>query len=141
MVIIEPGTPSGYSVISKIREQVLKTGGHIIAPCPHEGDCRLAEDDWCHFTCRVQRSRLHKLLKDADVPYEDEKYSYIAFAKEDTGRASCRVLRHPEINKGFIKLSVCTADENSEITITKKDKELYKQARKSKQGDSLDYNN
>ena len=141
MVIIEPGTPAGYSVISEIRDQVLKAGGHIIAPCPHEGDCRLTEDDWCHFTCRVQRSRLHKLLKDADVPYEDEKYSFIAFSKEDTGRAACRILRHPEINKGFIRLSVCTSDDNSEITVTKKDKELFKQARKSKQGDSLDYNN
>ena len=139
MVIIEPGTPAGYSVISGIRAQILDMGGHIIAPCPHESACRIGKDDWCHFTCRVQRSRLHKLLKDADVPYEDEKYSYIAFTKEDKGRASCRVLRHPEINKGFVKLNVCTADANSEITITKKDKELFKQARKSKQGDSIDY--
>jgi ribosomal protein RSM22 (predicted rRNA methylase) len=138
MVIIEPGTKAGFSVISDIREQILNKGGHIIAPCPHGDTCRLPEDDWCHFTCRVQRSKLHKQIKDAAVPYEDEKYSFIAFSKEPVTPCNCRILRHPEINKGFIRLSVCTDEANEEITVTKKDKDLFKQARKAKQGDTLD---
>ena len=75
LLIVEPGTPAGFSVLRDSREYLLSKGAHIVAPCPHESVCRLSENDWCHFTCRVQRSRIHKMLKDADVPYEDEKYS------------------------------------------------------------------
>lgn len=139
MVIIEPGTMAGSSVISNIRDHILEAGGHMIAPCPHEGRCRIGEGDWCHFACRVMRSRMHKIIKDASVPYEDEKYSFIAFSKTPVKPCTCRVLRHPEINKGFIRLNICTASSNEEITVTKKDKGLFKQARKAKQGDSLDH--
>ncbi len=139
MVIIEPGTMTGFSVIRDIRAHILEAGGHMIAPCPHEGICRIGKDDWCHFACRVMRSKMHKLIKDAAVPYEDEKYSFIAFSKTPVTPCSCRILRHPEINKGFIKLNVCTSSSNEVITVTKKDKELFKQARKAKQGDTLDH--
>jgi len=137
MIIVEPGTMKGYSVIRTIRDLIISEGGHIIAPCTHEGPCRLTEDDWCHFTCRVQRSRLHKLIKEADVPYEDEKYSYIAFSKEACKKAKMRVLRHPYITKGQIEVTVCTDSENTKKIIRKRDGELYKIARKCKQGDSL----
>ena len=90
LLIVEPGTPAGFSVLRDSREYLLSKGAHIVAPCPHESACRLAEDDWCHFTCRVQRSKIHKMLKDADVPYEDEKYSYMAFVKQECNRARDR---------------------------------------------------
>ena len=137
MLIIEPGTPAGFAVIRRIREEILKLGGHIVAPCPHEGACRLAADDWCHFTCRVQRSKLHKLVKEGDVPYEDEKYAYAAFSRTPSKKASMRVLRHPYITKGQIELQVCTEGENKAVTVRKRDGELFKKARKCKQGDSL----
>ncbi len=137
MVIVEPGTPKGFSVIKTIRDLVISEGGHIIAPCTHEDLCRLTDDDWCHFTCRVQRSRLHKLIKEADVPYEDEKYSYICFSKKQCKRAKMRVLRHPYITKGQIEVTLCTDSGNTKMNIRKRDGELYKKARKCKQGDSL----
>ena len=113
---------------------------HLIAPCQHDGPCRLDKDDWCHFTCRVQRSKLHKQLKDADVPYEDEKYSYIAFSRTPCEeRAEARVLRHPYITKGQIDLRICAADAIREKTIRKRDGELFKRAKKCKQGDSLHF--
>ncbi len=137
MLIIEPGTPAGFAVIRRIREEILKLGGNIVAPCPHEGECRIAADDWCHFTCRVQRSKLHKLVKEGDAPYEDEKYAYIAFSRTPAKKASMRVLRHPYITKGQIELQVCTEGENKAVTVRKRDGELFKKARKCKQGDSL----
>ena len=41
------------------------------------------------------------------------------------------------IYSGFIKLKVCDKDEIKEITITKKDKEKFKIARKSGAGDLI----
>ena len=137
LVVVEPGTPKGFEVIRKVRETVLSLGGFLLAPCPHDDRCRIAEDDWCHFACRVQRSRLHKMIKDASVPYEDEKYCYIAFSREEFKRASMRVLRHPFISKGQVDLSLCTATENKKLTLRKRDGDLYKRAKKSKQGDAL----
>lgn len=138
LLIVEPGTPAGFSVLRDSREYLLSKGAHIVAPCPHESACRLAEDDWCHFTCRVQRSKIHKMLKDADVPYEDEKYSYMAFVKEECTRASARILRHPYIDKGQISLEICTKNDNRSAVVKKKDGSLFKIARKAKHGDSID---
>ena len=65
------------------------------------------KDDWCHFTCRVPRSQLHKLLKQGDAPYEDEKFAYLALAKSETNKPEARILRHPKIAKGRITLELC----------------------------------
>lgn len=137
LTIVEPGTKEGFAVIQQVREILLAEGGHLLAPCPHVDACRLKEDDWCHFTCRVMRSRLHKMLKDADVPYEDEKYSYISFAKVEGRRANARVLRHPYVTKGAIDLELCTTEQNAKYTIRKKHSS-YKEARKVKMGDAFE---
>lgn len=138
LVIVEPGTKEGFAVVREIRKQLLAMGGNLVAPCPHDRPCRLAADDWCHFSCRVARSRLHKQLKDADVPYEDEKYAYVAFAKTPVQRASARVLRHPVISKGQIELTLCTASENKNALIRKRDGAAFKVAKKCKMGDRFE---
>ena len=102
LLIVEPGTKEGFEVISHAREYFLAGGLHIAAPCTHENKCGLDKDDWCHFSVRVARSRIHKLIKEADVPYEDEKFSYIAIVKDDVTSDGMCILRHPDIRKGNI---------------------------------------
>lgn len=138
LVIVEPGTPSGFEVIRSAREQLIGMGAHIAAPCPHMNECPMAADDWCHFTCRVARSRLHKLLKEGDAPFEDEKYSYIALTKQPCVPAAARVLRHPYTEKGRITLELCTDNGKRTVTAGKKDAALFKAARKARCGDSLE---
>ena len=141
LLIIEPGTVKGYDNLRKIREYLINKGAHLIAPCPHENKCTLEEGNWCHFSCRIPRSKLHRQLKEGEVPYEDEKFSYLAFSHNKCNNAYMRILRHPIIEKGRISLNVCSKDEIKDIKLfKKKDKELYKQARKAKWGDEL-YNN
>lgn len=137
LLVVEPGTPAGFAVIRDIRARLLQQGAHIAAPCPHEGECRLAEKDWCHVTCRIQRSKLHKALKHGDAPYEDEKYTYMAFVREEIPRAKARILRHPYIAKGQIGLEICGETENRKAVVTKKDGACFREARKAKQGDSF----
>lgn len=138
LLIIEPGTPKGYQQLMSTRQILLEQGANLIAPCTHTDKCRLSDGDWCHFTTRIQRNKIHKLLKDGDVPYEDEKYFYMAFSKQNTQMAKCRILRHPYIEKGQITLQVCTAKQNYTKVVRKKDGDIFKQAKKSKCGDSLD---
>ncbi|MDR1643041.1 MAG: small ribosomal subunit Rsm22 family protein [Clostridiales bacterium] len=134
LLIVEPGTPAGYSVVAKARELLLKAGGHILAPCPHEGKCPISGSDWCHFAARIPRSRLHREAKGADAPYEDEKYSYVAFSKTPCARAEARITRHPFFEKGLVSLNLC-GRSGLEKRIAKKKDEQYKQARKAKWGD------
>ena len=136
LVIIEPGTPVGFNEIRELREHLIGIGGKIVAPCPNIDKCPIKEDDWCHSTVRVSRSKIHKLLKDGDVPYEDEKFSYIAICKDKFESKNIRrVLRHPHIESGKIELKLCTVDGIQEIVVTKKDKENFKSARKAKCGE------
>lgn len=137
LIIIEPGTPAGFENIRAIRSSLVDMGAKIIAPCPHCGTCPTPENDWCHFTARVSRTKLHKQLKGGDVPYEDEKFCYIAASREDYGHCGARVLRHPKIESGKITLKICTADGISEKMVTKKDGALFKKARKAASGDEI----
>lgn len=137
LLIVEPGTKEGFEVISHAREYFLAGGMHIAAPCTHENKCGLDKDDWCHFSVRVARSRIHKLIKEADVPYEDEKFSYIAIVRDDMTSDGMRILRHPDIRKGNIGLRVCDSQGIRNTIITKKDGELFKKARKSSAGDLI----
>ncbi|MFL0249406.1 small ribosomal subunit Rsm22 family protein [Clostridium neuense] len=136
-LIIEPGTPVGYSHLKKIREYLLSKGAHVVAPCPHENSCPLEKEDWCHFTCRVQRSKLHRQLKEGEAPYEDEKFAYLAVAREKYRNAAARILRHPIVGKGRITLDVCAVDGVKKVNIFKRDGDLYKKARKSQCGDEI----
>ena len=139
LVIIEPGTPQGFAEIKDLREVLIGKGGNIIAPCPNIDKCPMPEDDWCHATCRVARTKIHKILKNGDVPYEDEKFSYIAVCRDDIEKESfARVLRHPKIESGKITLHVCSGNGIMEKVVTKKDKELFKLARKAGCGDRID---
>ena len=136
LVIIEPGTPVGFANIRRIRDFLMEQGAYVCAPCPHMENCPVTGDDWCHFTVRVQRGKIHKMLKNADVPYEDEKFSYIAFSREPLKMDKCgRIMRHPITLKGRVELSICTSDGIYTKTVTKKDNEAYKCAKKSDCGD------
>mgnify|MGYP004643958299 CR=1 FL=1 len=137
LLIIEPGTPEGYNQIKEIRDYFIKKGANIVAPCAHEKECKISKDDWCAFSCRVSRTKVHKMLKEGDAPYEDEKFSYIAISKTKTEKVN-RILRHPKIENGRITLKLCTTEGNiEEKTITKKEKERFKTAKKLNNGDIL----
>ena len=137
LLLVEPGTPAGYAHLRKIRALLLKEGAHMAAPCPHENDCPLPEDDWGHFTCRVARSRLHKQLKGGDAPYEDEKFCYLALTRRQAAPASSRILRHPRIDPGKITLKLCAKEGLVIREVRKKDGPLFKAARKSNCGDAF----
>lgn len=138
LLLIEPGTPVGSGQLRRAKELLTCLGGHVIAPCPGNEKCPLPEEDWCHFTCRISRSRLHKALKGGDAPYEDEKFSFLAVAKEPGSPAQARVLRHPLKNPGYISLRLCTKAGVIDTTVTKKQGPLFKAARKADPGDPFD---
>ncbi len=138
LLLLEPGTPSGSFQLREIRDHLLRKGARVAAPCPHEGACPICGDDWCHFTCRVARSKLHRKLKAGDAPYEDEKFCYLSLVRESGTPAKARVRRHPRIEPGKITLELCTPDGFCQKIIRKRDGPAFKRARKSGCGDPWD---
>ncbi len=115
-----------------------KIGYNIIAPCTsNEEKCKLNENDWCHAVVRVARNKVHKYIKEATVPYEDEKFTYIAISKKDYGREKARILRKPIVQNGKIILKLCQDGKIVDMIVTKKDKEMYKYAKKKECGDYM----
>ncbi len=137
LLIVEPGTMAGYRNIIAAREFLISAGARIAAPCPAQCACPLPENDWCHFTVRVPRTRLHKSLKGGDAPYEDEKFCYIAAVRGEVKLCKNRILRHPKIESGKITLRLCSGGNITEQIVTKKNGDLFKKARKSDCGDSF----
>ncbi len=135
LIIVEPGTPEGFAQLREARKQLIGLGGYVAAPCPTNGECMLPADDWCHFTARVARTKLHKQLKGGDAPYEDEKFCFIAVSRTEVS-GKPRILRHPKIESGKITLRLCTEDGICDKLVTKKSP-LFKAARKSDSGDSF----
>lgn len=139
LVIVEPGTPAGWRRMLSVREQLIAAGAHIVAPCPHQAPCPLVNPDWCHFSRKVARSRLHRLVKQADVPWEDEKYIFLAASRLPrplTGTS--RIIAPPRTASGQIRLKLCQPDgKAAEHLFTKRDGPAYRAARRSDWGDGI----
>lgn len=131
VVIVEPGTPDGYTRVLEARDRLVAAGFHIAAPCPHSGTCPVTPGaDWCHFSARVSRSSLHRQVKGGSLAYEDEKFSYVAATRRPAGPAPSRIVRKPQIRKGQVLLDLCdTVPSLRRTTVTKRHGELYRAAR------------
>lgn len=136
LIIIEPGTPRGYRHILSARDQLLRAGAHLIAPCPHSKACPLKDGDWCHFSARLERTKLHRLLKEGSLGYEDEKYSYLIVSRKPVlAPPGSRILRHPQKGSGHVRLALCTdTGQREERVVSRKEKEIYRAARDAEWG-------
>lgn len=137
LLLIEPGTPQGWAVIRFARETLRAVGAVIIAPCPHQNPCPLPADDWCHFAQRLTRERLQRLVKGAELGYEDEKFSYVAVARRPGSPIGARVIRHPVVRPGRIELTLCARDGLDRRTIARSAGAAWRIARDLRWGDAI----
>lgn len=131
LLIVEPGTTAGWQRILAARAQLISEGAHILAPCAHALACPITQPDWCHFSARVARSRIHRLAKEAEVPWEDEKFIYLAAARTPVTAHPSRVLAPPESATGRVKLKLCNPDgSTTHRLVTRREGDVFKQARR-----------
>ncbi len=159
LLIVEPGTPAGYARILEARDALIDEGAHVAAPCPHEAECPLtafsseagtgsrkenaskqkASPDWCHFAQRLPRLRDHKQIKGVELPFEDEKFSYVALSRTAPSRRTARVLAPPHASKVAIEAKLCMAQGAvAHAVIPRRDKTAYATARRCRWGDAVD---
>jgi ribosomal protein RSM22 (predicted rRNA methylase) len=136
LVLIEPGTPQGFARIRAARAVLIESGAHIAAPCTHDNKCPMSGSDWCHFSQRLARSRDHLILKDASVPFEDERYSYVVAMREPVA-SGARIITRPVETKPGITLPLCEANGLRDEFIPRRDKDAFRRARKLDWGDLI----
>ncbi|KAK9122201.1 hypothetical protein Syun_019818 [Stephania yunnanensis] len=110
LVLVEPGTPHGFNIISQMRSHILwmekrrcrksgdvsdvaasntevsKSGAFVVAPCAHDGACPLDKTGkYCHFVQRLERTssqRSYKRSKGQPLRgFEDEKFCFVALRR------------------------------------------------------------
>jgi ribosomal protein RSM22 (predicted rRNA methylase) len=151
LLVVEPGTPAGYQRILDLRRRLIAQGAHVVAPCPHDGECPLiafsreenaskekAAPDWCHFVQRLPRSRAHKRIKGVELPFEDEKFSYVALARTPARQRPPRVLAPPLVTKAEMRIKLCLPDGHAGVTtFPRRDKAAYARMRRISWGDTV----
>jgi ribosomal protein RSM22 (predicted rRNA methylase) len=130
IVLIEPGTPHGFSIIDDSRAYVLKVSRklgipfHVVAPCPHDGACPLrGTKSWCHFTQRhtrteEQRIAVKSLTGKAPRDTFAEKFSYVILKRGfREGRPDLFAIdapRHDEANHAIAQMEHMRAAQKSD---------------------------
>lgn len=135
LVLVEPGTPQGFARIAAARAALLKQGAVPAAPCPHAEACPMVGSDWCHASVRLARSRAHMHAKSAEVPFEDEKFSYLAVTRDGAVSGGARIVAPARHLKHAVTFRLCTQGRLEERPIASRDRELYKSDRHKDWGD------
>ena len=137
LILVEPGTPQGFARIRAARSQLLGQGAVPVAPCGHAAACPMAGEDWCHFSVRLSRSRAHMHAKAASVPFEDERFAYLALARDGAASGSLRIVAPAAQAKHGVTFRLCTAEGIIERHVARREGEAYKRVRKLDWGDAI----
>jgi len=138
LVIVEPGTTEGWKRILQARALLIDAGACLLAPCPHSRPCPLVAPDWCHFSARVARSRQHREAKGGTVPWEDEKFIYLAASRHAPSQYLPRIIAPAQIQKSGAILKLCQpGGEAASQTFARRNRELFQSVRRLDWGDAF----
>ena len=131
-------TPEGFRRILLCRDALIARRAHLIAPCPHLEACPMQPPAWCHFSERLPRSRQHRLAKAAQVNYEDEPYTYLAFARPAaTIPPRGRIVSRVRVSKARCVSAFAEDGHLAEETMPRRDRVAYARMRRAAWGDAL----
>jgi ribosomal protein RSM22 (predicted rRNA methylase) len=137
LVLIEPGTPKGFQMLSRARKLAMDLGVFVVAPCMGEYECPMKNDDWCHFSVSLQRLPEQQQFKKGSLSYEDEKVSYIVLSKtKPTLESAKRIIKKPRLRGKHMLVDLCSEKGYEKKVIGKSD-DLYKAIKKKSWGDTL----
>lgn len=137
LVLVEPGTPRGFARLAAARRALIEAGAVPVAPCTHALSCPVAAGDWCHFSVRLARSRAHMHAKAGHVPFEDERFAYLAMARDGRPSGGSRIVGAPHHAKPGVTFISCADGRLSSHHVARRDAVDYRKVRKLAWGDLL----
>ncbi len=90
---------------------------------------------WCHFSVRVDRTSLHRKIKEGQLGYEDEKFCYVVLSKTSLCTGLQRIVKTPLKLSGHLRFTLCTNEGLVEKVVSKKEGEGFKKAKKLEWGE------
>ena len=76
-------------------------------------------------------------MKGAEVPFEDEKFSYVVLTRTPLAARPSRVLAAPVVGKAEVAAKLCAHDGLALAKIPRRDKPAYAHARRWSWGDAV----
>ncbi len=76
-------------------------------------------------------------LKSAEVPFEDEKFSYVALSRTPVADRPARILAQPDITKIAVTAKLCAPAGLTYAKAPKREKALYQRFKKLDWGDAV----
>ena len=76
-------------------------------------------------------------MKGAALSYEDEKFSYVALAREPPVRVDARVLARPRLGKAGVAAKLCTAEGIVTEVTPRRTRGRYKARARWRWGDAV----
>jgi ribosomal protein RSM22 (predicted rRNA methylase) len=71
------------------------------------------------------------------VPFEDEKFCYVALTRAPVALRPSRVLAQPVVSKADVTAKLCTPDGLEIAKVSRRDKAAYAEARRWRWGDGV----
>ncbi|MCG3150475.1 MAG: hypothetical protein PCFJNLEI_03961 [Verrucomicrobiae bacterium] len=113
VIWVEPGTFAASRRLAEVRESVR---GHIVAPCPHRGECGLLNSrHWCHFFAPSPPAIYRdgdwaRFAKMAGVDLRSLPVSYLVLDQRPTPPVpATRVIGRPRVYKAHSLELTCSA--------------------------------
>lgn len=152
LLILEPGTPYGYEVVKQSAETLKTDKDYLVTPYI---DNIFIDSEEVTFTQKIKRPDFQKrvrhlqrkneqlekprLLPPSD--WEESKYYYLAYSKfPNEITPTARLIDAPKPLKPFVELKILTGRGIRTERVFKKDRELYKKAKKLNRGDTFNSN-
>jgi ribosomal protein RSM22 (predicted rRNA methylase) len=141
IVLVEPGSRTGFDRILAARAHLIAAGAHVAAPCPGDEPCPVSGNPraWCHFLARLDRSSLQRRAKGAELSWEDEPFAYVVAVRAATAvdPRPRIVLGRPRHRPGLVELRVCQDGRIETTVVSRRAGAAYRVARDLTWGDAL----
>jgi ribosomal protein RSM22 (predicted rRNA methylase) len=141
LIIIEPGTPAGNTIVQNAAKKLGKAGTLI---APYIDNVFVEDTDYyLHFSQKFIRPEFHRRLRQQmresslmASDWEDAKYTFTVVSKRDPEiKPWGRCVGSKQLQKGFLEIPILTKDGIEKVKVMKRHKEQYNFARDLKWGD------
>jgi ribosomal protein RSM22 (predicted rRNA methylase) len=141
ILFIEPGTKEFFGKMLNIRRELLKSGFHVLYPCPEETECpMLGTNDWCHQFIHVKHDpEIERLSQIMRLDRKLLPLTVQAFSRKEYPRTKERLVRVLPETKFSFEWQVCHENELEDYQVMKRgmDKATEKKYGELLAGESL----
>lgn len=91
LLLVEPGTRAGAAILRETRAELIDMGFSPLAPCPHEDDCPMHGQRWCHFSLPVMQAPawLADLSGEAGLAKDRLALSFVHMGRSSNAAEAC----------------------------------------------------